>query len=172
MRDLQRLRGNPQDVRVSSCMMRNYGVSERCVGRKRRPDREDDILRYLRRPTTLREGHVIPQNVCECRITVLAFERGGTVEHFVDKDTESPPIYGAGMAAAFDNFRGNVFFCSYKGVCAEVGDAGFGVNGRKGGGSSTVAANDHRGCTPRIRLFGEVEVRKHNVAGLVEKDIW
>lgn len=79
------------------------------------------------------EWHVIAENIRECSVAVFPFERRGAVEHFVDENAERPPVDGGGVTAAFDDFGGDVFFGADEGVCAEVGDAGFGVYHREGG---------------------------------------
>lgn len=78
-----------------------------------------------------RERHLIPQDVGERCVSILALEWGRAVEHFIHEDTQGPPIHSTGVPAAFDNFRSNVFFGSNEGVSSEVGNAGFSVDGRK-----------------------------------------
>ena len=81
------------------------------------------------RAAALGKGHVVAKNVGESGVAVLALERGGAEEHFIDEDAKRPPVDGARVAAALDDFGRDVFFGTDKGVGAEVGDAGFGVNG-------------------------------------------
>lgn len=75
------------------------------------------------------EGYVIAEDVGECSVSILALERCGSEEHFVNKDPQSPPIHRTGVAAPFNDFWGNVLLCPNKGVCTEIGNAGFGING-------------------------------------------
>ncbi len=74
------------------------------------------------------EGYVVAENVGERSVSVLALERCGSEEHFVNKDSQSPPVHCTGMAATFDDFWGNVLLCANEGVCTEIGNAGFGIN--------------------------------------------
>lgn len=60
---------------------------------------------------------ILLEHVGESRMPVGAFERCCAVKHFKDQDPHSPPVDGGGMAAAFDDFRCNVFFRSDKGLC-------------------------------------------------------
>ena len=80
-------------------------------------------LRDRRRTRAFWEGHVVSQDVRKRCVSVLAFEGGGPVEHFVDQDAECPPVYCAGVAATFDDLRRDVFLRAHKGICSEVVDA-------------------------------------------------
>lgn len=70
----------------------------------------------------VRERDILSKDVCKRRIPVLALEWGGSVQHFVDQDTQRPPINSASVAASLDHLRRNVLFGSDKGIGAEVGD--------------------------------------------------
>lgn len=123
------------------------------AGRNAAEGREGSILRYLWCPTLFGEGHLIPQYIGKGGVAILALEGRCAIQHFVDEDAESPPIYSAGVAAAFDHFRGNIFFSAHKGIRSEVCDAGFGVDCGEGGRCCAVAADYHCGCSSRIRLL-------------------
>lgn len=69
-----------------------------------------------------REVDLVAQDARERRVTVLALEWGGTKEHLVDQDSQSPPIYSTGVTAALDHFWCNVLFCSDERIRAEIGD--------------------------------------------------
>lgn len=75
------------------------------------------------------EGDFIAQDVGEGGVAVFAFEGGSAEEHFVDEDAKGPPVDGAGVAAAFDDFWSYVFLRSNERVRPEIRDAGFGVDG-------------------------------------------
>ena len=60
------------------------------------------------------EGYVVAEDISECGVSVLALERCGSKEHFVDKDPQGPPVNCAGVAATLNNFWSNVFFCPNK----------------------------------------------------------
>lgn len=78
------------------------------------------------------EWYFITENIGECRVSVLAFERRCSVKHFVYQNTQSPPVHSTGVAIALDDLRRDVLLRPYKGVGAEVGNAGLGVNRRQG----------------------------------------
>lgn len=69
----------------------------------------------------LRERHVITEDIGERLVSVLAFERCGAKEHFVDQYTERPPVHCACVTTAFDDLWCYVLFCSDKGIRPEVG---------------------------------------------------
>lgn len=75
------------------------------------------------------------------------------------------------MTAAFDDFGRNVLFCADERVCAEVGNAGFGVNDGVRIGRGAAAAEYHGGNAAGVGLLGQIEVGEHYVAGLMEKDV-
>ena len=77
----------------------------------------------------VRKLRIIAKNVGERCIAVLALERGGAVEHFINQYAQSPPIDCARMATALDHFWRDVLFCAHKGVCPKIRDARFRVNG-------------------------------------------
>lgn len=107
----------------------------------------------------LREQGIVTQNVSKCSISVFAFEGGSAIKHLIDKDSQGPPVDGAGMATSFNNFWSNILFGTDKRIRAEVGDAGFCIYGREGRGRGTIPADNHgRGATG-IRLLGEIKVR-------------
>ena len=56
------------------------------------------------------EGNFFTENVGKRRVTVLAFERRRTVQHFVDQNAQSPPVDSTGMPTALYNFRSDVLF--------------------------------------------------------------
>jgi hypothetical protein len=85
-----------------------------------------------------REENVMREHVGECHAPTRTLERGcselqradrtsgarayvrwqsrisasGTHNHFVNKDTQSPPIHGRGVPCAVDHFRGDIFCVS------------------------------------------------------------
>jgi hypothetical protein len=118
------------------------------------------------------EGDILPQNVCKCSIPVLALERGRAVQHFVNQDAECPPIHSARVAAALDDLGRDVFLGADERIGAEVGDARARVDGRQRVGAGAVLADDHGRLTTRSGLFGQVKVGEHDVAGLVEEDVY
>ena len=81
----------------------------------------------------LGERYIIAEDIRKRSVTVFSLEGGCSVEHFVDEDAEGPPVDGGGVATAFDDFGGDVFFGADEGVCAEVSDAGFRVHHWEGG---------------------------------------
>lgn len=78
----------------------------------------------------IREGDILPQDVGKGRVPVLTLERSRAVQHLVDQDAQGPPVYGAGMSAALDDLGRDVLLGPDERVRPEVGDAGFGVDGR------------------------------------------
>lgn len=54
------------------------------------------------------EGNVLAQDVGKGGISVLALERRGSVEHFIDENAQRPPIHCTGVATALDHLGGNV----------------------------------------------------------------
>lgn len=97
-----------------------------------------------------RERYLVPQNIGERCIPVLALEGSGAVEHLVHENAQGPPIHGAGVAAALDDFGSNVFFRSNKGVRSEIGDTGFGVNRRERGRRGAISTDYHGWSAPWI----------------------
>lgn len=126
------------------------------------------------------EGHLVPEDVGERGVPVLALERRRAEKHLVDQNAQCPPIDRTRVTATLNHFRRDVLFCSYKRVRAEVGDTRLGVdcgqvvvvrirrNATRGSGGCV----HHRGCSAGIGLLRQVKVRKHDVAGLMEKDVW
>lgn len=120
-----------------------------------------------------REGDIVSKDVGECLIPVLAFEWCGAIEHLIDQYAERPPIHSACMSASFDDFGSNVFFCSNKAVGSKVGYARFCVDGRETATTDgAIPADDHGRSAARAGLFGEIEIRKHYMSGLMEEDVY
>lgn len=80
------------------------------------------LLGDLCRSNMFREWHVISENIGECRIAILALERGSPEQHLVYQDAQGPPINGTGVSIAFDDFGCNVLFCTDKRVRSKVCD--------------------------------------------------
>lgn len=80
-------------------------------------------------------------------------EGGFTEQHFVDEDTEGPPVDGAGVAFARDDFRSQIFF----GADERVGDEG----GFEGAGLGLDTAR-----------LAEIKVSEHDVTGAVQQDVF
>ena len=72
------------------------------------------------------------------------------------------------MTATFDDLWGDVFFSANERVGAKIGDTGFGVDGRERGGRGAAGGEDHGGNAAGFGLFREIEIGKHDMAGLVE----
>ena len=106
-----------------------------------------NILRDLLCTSLFREWHLIAQNIAKCCIPVLTLERRGSVKHLVDQDSKGPPVYSAGMSAAFDDFRCDIFFGTDKGIGPEISDTRLGVDGGKGCGRIAASCRDHSRCT-------------------------
>lgn len=89
------------------------------------------------------------------------------------------------MATSLDDFRSNVLFGAYEGICPEVGDTGSRVDQnclcRIRRSPDNVARPTHpvRASlfdggwrTSRLAgLLGQVEIGQHDVAGLMQQDI-
>lgn len=118
------------------------------------------------------EGDVLAQDVGKRRVTVLALKRRRAIQHLVDQDAQRPPVDGARVPAALNHLGRDVLLRPDERVGAEVGDARLCVDGRQRVRAGPVLADDHGRFAARVRLFGEVEVGKHDVAGLVEQDVW
>ena len=86
-------------------------------------------IRRNHHSTPFRKRHLIPQDIRKCRIAILALERRRPKQHFINEDTERPPVDGGRVAVALDDFWRNILFGADKGIGAEVGDAGFRVDG-------------------------------------------
>lgn len=71
----------------------------------------------------LGELHLIPQDVAESSIPILALEWRRAVQHLVDQNTKRPPIDCASVSTALDDFGCNVFFRTDKRVGPEVSNA-------------------------------------------------
>lgn len=71
----------------------------------------------------VRKRDVLSKNIRKSRITIFALERGRSVEHLINQDAQGPPVHRASVAAALDDFGGDVLFSADKGVGSEVGDA-------------------------------------------------
>ncbi len=112
------------------------------------------ILGDLWRSRVFRKCNLFAQDICECSVSVLAFKWSGAVKHLEDKDAQCPPIYGARVAAPFNNFGRDIFLRSNKRICSEVGYAGFGVDRRKRRGTCSILSHNHSGLTTRARLLG------------------
>lgn len=112
----------------------------------------------LRRVVAIWEWDLVFEDVLEGGVAVFAFEGCGSVEHFVDENTERPPIHCTGMTAAFDYFGSNVLLCSHEGIGAEVGNTGLGVYCRKVAAGGTMPSKNHGRSSAGIRLLGEIEV--------------
>ena len=67
--------------------------------------------------------YLITENIGKGCIAVLTLEWCCSKEHFVDEDTQGPPIHGTGVSVSFDDLRSNVLLGSNEGVRAEVGNA-------------------------------------------------
>ena len=78
---------------------------------------------------TLWERYLVPENVCKSRVAILALERRGSVQHFVDQDSKGPPIDCTCVSTALDNLWRNVLFGTNERIGSEIVDTGFGVNG-------------------------------------------
>lgn len=106
----------------------------------------------------VREGDVLPKDVRKGRIPVLALERGGSVQHLVDENAQSPPVDSAGVAASLDHLRRDVLLSADKRVGPEVGDAGLGIDRGQRRGARSILANNHCWLAARIGLFRQVKV--------------
>ena len=118
------------------------------------------------------EANVVAQDVGKGGGPVLALEGRGAVEHLVDQDAQGPPVDGAGVAAALDDFGGDVLLGADERVGAEVGDARLGVHHGQGRLAGARPRDDHGGHAAGVRLLGQVKVRQHDVAALVQQDVF
>ena len=75
------------------------------------------------------------------------------------------------MTTSLNDFRGYVLFCANEGIGAEIGDARFGVDCGEGCANVAIAGDNHGWSTTRTGLFGEIEVGKHDMAGLMEENV-
>lgn len=105
-----------------------------------------------------RERNVITEDICESGVTVLALERGGTVQHFVNQNTQRPPIYCTSVTATFNDFWCNVFLCADKGIGAEVVDTGFCIDRWERISIRSIAAQNHCWLSAWVGLLGQVKV--------------
>lgn len=71
----------------------------------------------------VREWNVLAENVGESGVAVLALEGSSAVKHFVNKDTQRPPVDSTRVAATLNNLWSYVFFGADKRVGSEVRDA-------------------------------------------------
>jgi hypothetical protein len=121
---------------------------------------------------SFREGYLVPQNIGKRRVPVLALERRSAVQHFVNQDTERPPIDRTSVSATLDYFWRDVLLRSYERVCPEVVDTRLGVDCREVVGRGSVsAAQNHCWATAGIRLLGKIKVGQHDMARLMEQNI-
>ena len=90
-----------------------------------------NLLRYLRRARTLREGYLVPENVGKRCIAVLALERRSSIQHLVYQYTKGPPIDRTCVSTALDDFWRDVLLGTNKRVGSEVVYARFCVNSRQ-----------------------------------------
>lgn len=115
------------------------------------------ILGYLLCSRCIWERDVLPEDVGEGAVAVLAFEGRGAVEHLIYQDAQRPPIYRTGMTTALDDLWCNILLSTDKRVCAEVGDARTSVD-MEGRLASTVLPDDHGRLAAGVGLLGQVEV--------------
>ena len=87
-----------------------------------------DLLGDIRRPSTLRKRHLIPQNIRKRSIAILTLERRSPKQHLINQYTQGPPIHGTRMATSLDHLRGNILFRPDERVCAEIRNARFCVD--------------------------------------------
>ena len=73
-----------------------------------------NLLRNLWRAGGLWEWYIVPKDIGKSSIPVLAFEWSSPEKHLIYQNTQSPPVNGARVAAAFDDFGGDVLLGSDK----------------------------------------------------------
>lgn len=135
------------------------------IGKSQRKSRAD-LLGDVWRSIAFWERHLVPQDIRECGIPVLALERCGAEQHLVDQDTQCPPIHSARVSASFDHLWRNVFFCTNKRVRSEVCNTRLRVDSRQivVVRVRSDAARRTRGCvhhcrrSTRVGLLGEIKV--------------
>lgn len=112
------------------------------------------------------EVDLLFQHIGERQVSVLALERGHAKQHLVDENTQRPPVDRRSVAVPSNHLRSNVLLRADKRVGSEVGNARFGVQ------LGHVSRALDSGSSKLLRLLGQVEIRQHDVAGLMQQNVF